>query len=401
MASIQKLKGPHGTVYKITVSAGTDATGRRVRHYKRFTPPPGMTAREALKAAQRLAYELETGADAGLQVSDRQTFGDYARRVLEIRSDQRMEGALKPATIDLYARVLRRVEPLLGGVQLRQLTSQKISKAYAALTADGLAPGTVRAHHTTVSSILRQAVKDRILQVNPAATATLPKRAAAEKVPFTQEELAAIRAEAGRSMSLSWRVMLDVFMTTGMRRGEVAGLTWGAIDWERSQLEVVRTVNRTRIHGTYVGTPKTARSRRFVALPPAVLRELRELRRDQAERQLLLGDRWVASDFVFTALEGGVMNPENINVRFRQLGQRVGIRVNPHKFRHTAATLLISGGVDVVSVSAQLGHSNVTTTLNVYSHALEEAKRRNASILGGVLEAASGDSLATTKVKRR
>lgn len=417
MATIQKIQRKGGTVYKITVSGGTDSTGKQIRRYMTWTPPQGLNARQISKEVKKVAYEFEHQFDTGMDVGNRQTFEAYSQYVIDLKSNPNREGGCKHNTIVLYKRLRTNLLPLIGSVPIRDFSSQRLNALYDILSQtkakkwarqpDGelksvetdrtLSPKTVKEYHNFISAVLEQAVQDRILPYNPAHSAKPPKRTKTKVRSYELEEITAIR-QAAASEPLHWQVMINLFLVSGCRRGELAGLEWSRVDFEHSCMEISKNLCYTSERGIYVDTPKTATSARLVGLPPEMMEQLLRLRREQLEHRLMLGDRWTESDYVFTASEGGPINPSYITTYFRRFSQRHSLpHLNPHAFRHTCASQLIAKGNDIVVVAEMLGHAEASTTLNVYSHAIQESKKRAVACMSDLLQetdAGKGDKRA-------
>ena len=161
-------------------------------------------------------------------------------------------------------------------------------------------------------------------------------------------------------------------LTTGMRRGELLGLKWADIDLENHFLQVRRTLDFLAGYGGYAETePKTARGRRKIMLPDFVVEALKQHRVQQLELRLKVGADWQEQDYVFTGLKGGPLNPRYILKLFDRLLQEAGLpHMRFHDMRHSAATLLLSMGVNPKVVQEILGHSNISMTMDTYSHVL-------------------------------
>ncbi len=167
-------------------------------------------------------------------------------------------------------------------------------------------------------------------------------------------------------------VLLMVALTTGMRRGELLRLKWVDIDFENHFLQVRRTLDFLAGYGGYVETePKTAKGRRKIMLPDFVMEALKQHRVQQLECRLKDGTDWQEQDYVFTGLKGGPLNPRYILKLFDKLLKEAGLpHMRFHDLRHSAATLLLRMGVNAKVVQEILGHSNISMTMDVYSHVL-------------------------------
>lgn len=242
----------------------------------------------------------------------------------------------------------------------------------------------VRRIHCVVSEVLNYAEMEMIITVNPAKRVRLPKVATPERDYFQPEEVAAILAAADKE-PIQWRAMVYMFALTGARRGEVCGMKWSNLDWEKKQIKIDSSVIYLPELGKVDGPTKT-RNTRFVMLPDEVMSILRKLRLWQIEQRLLWGDQWEDTDYLFTLEKGGVVNPNNVQRLFSRFSEKYSLpHIHAHAFRHTAASIMISSGIDVVTVSKMLGHSTPATTENIYAHGIEEARQNAAGCISGAI----------------
>ena len=158
---------------------------------------------------------------------------------------------------------------------------------------------------------------------------------------------------------------------TGLRRSEIFGLKWEAIDLVSSTLRVIRTLQRITGHGLVEGQPKTQRSRRPISLSPNAVDLLHGVRGTQIEHQLAYGDLWNNTGYVFTQQDGTPIDPDRISKVFPKLVKAQGLpHLTFHGLRHAHATLALGAGVNPKIVSERLGHSSVAITMDIYSHVL-------------------------------
>lgn len=181
------------------------------------------------------------------------------------------------------------------------------------------------------------------------------------------------------------RTLLMLFVVTGCRRGEIFALKWENVDFTMGQIKIEHSLNYLPGRGIYEGETKTSNTR-YIVLPEETVSLLKKYRAWQAEQRLFMGDQWIESGYVFTAKNGEHKNPASFNGMLCRFCSRHGLpRINPHTFRHTAASVLLSNGIDVLTVSKMLGHAATSTTLNVYGHAVEEAKRKAAECISNTI----------------
>jgi integrase len=274
-----------------------------------------------------------------------------------------------PSTWARYGVAVRHLTPHLGRVRLHELAAPAVRRAYAALTARGYSPVTVRHAHGVLRQALDQAVADGLLARNPCATlrGALPKKERSEVEALTGAEVAALLAVPGRG-----RALWTLAAYSGLREGELLGLLWRDVDLERGRVTVQRVWaqgpegagHRLRAY------PKNHSSVRTVDLPAACLRALQEHRR--AQRIEKVGaPLWLDQEGrVFLTRHGTPLHPGNTVRDLQNDAEKAGIRkrVTPHLLRHTYGSHLLDAGRPITEVSRLLGHASPATTLRIYAH---------------------------------
>lgn len=240
-------------------------------------------------------------------------------------------------------------------------------------------------YHRMLSSMLEKAVKWQVIYDNPCRRVEAPKKEHKE-AEYLDEEQAQRLVECLRGEPLQQRAMITVLLYTGMRRGELCGLEWSDVDLENGLIDITKTTQYLPGRGIFDDDTKTQASRRVIKVPPQAVEVLREHKTAQSETRLQLGDRWDNSGKVFTKWDGKPVYPGTITKWFSDFVARNDLpKIHLHSLRHTNATLLIAAGADLRTVSKRLGHSNMTTTGNIYTHAIQSADERAAALLGDIL----------------
>lgn len=166
--------------------------------------------------------------------------------------------------------------------------------------------------------------------------------------------------------------------STGCRRGEIVGLKWDKVNWDDSTILVDTTLLYSPDKGVYESDTKT-HAARTIKLPKETMDLLRQYRVWQLETRLANGDRWQLSPYIFTRECGGAMSPETLSNYLKQFERRYGLpHIHAHKFRHSMASVLYFSGADPVSISKRLGHAQVSTTQDIYSHLIQQADTQSA-----------------------
>jgi len=234
-------------------------------------------------------------------------------------------------------------------VLLQRLTPAHLTTFYRAMLdagrrqrPGGLAPKTVRSVHGVLHAALRDAVRWGYLPRNVATAADLPKPMTPEMHVWTPAQLRTYLEQVrGDPLYAAWML----FATTGMRRGEVAGLRWSDVDLEADRV----SPRRPRVvvdYEVHVSEPKTAKGRRSLALDPATVAALRQHRTRQLEQRLAVGSRWQDSGLVFTWPDGRPIHPQRFSTWFKQHARAAGLpRIRLHDMRHSYATAALAAGV--------------------------------------------------------
>jgi integrase len=344
------------TSWRLKYEAGDPdpVTGKRQTRY--------VTFRGSKKAAQAELTRRLAEVDAGTAVEpSRVTVAEYLRGWLDNTTD------LAPKTLERYRQLAKRqIIPHLGTVPLQKLRPAQILAWHASLSATGLAARTIGHAHRVLHRGLARATSLEIVPRNVAHTVPPPKIEATEIAILSATEITDILVKL-RGHPLY--PIAALALGTGMRRGELCGLAWGAVDLDNATVRVERSLEETAA-GLRFKPPKSRHGLRTISLPSSVVEVIRVHRRHQAEHRLALGaGRPGADDLVFTLSDGSPYPPDKLSrdwgnvVRDRKLP-----RVTFHALRHSHASALIAAGLDVVTVSQRLGHGSPAITLNVYAH---------------------------------
>lgn len=188
------------------------------------------------------------------------------------------------------------------------------------------------------------------------------------------------------SEPIKYKTAITLLIYSGLRRGEIGGLKWNDLDFENEMITVKRALKYVPGQEVFEGSTKTNKSMRNIKLPSFVFDLLKEFKKWQLEERLKVGDKWHDLDYLFTRWDGKPMNLDTISRYLKRFTEKNGIQpIHLHCLRHTNATLQISSGVDYKTVASRLGHSNVSTTLNIYSHAIDAANAKASDALENIL----------------
>ncbi|MBP3411939.1 MAG: tyrosine-type recombinase/integrase [Oscillospiraceae bacterium] len=247
-----------------------------------------------------------------------------------------------------------------------------------------LSTSTLLAYHRFIHTVLDQAEKEMLVPYNAAAKATPPKLQRKEVNYFQPEQVSAI-LNALKSEPLKWHLIVHLLIVTGCRRGEILGLKWSKVDFTTDRIRVDTALLYSKVKGIYEGPTKTGNVR-SLGLPSETIELLKEYRKQYFELKLLNGDRWNDTDYIFVRDDGNPVHPDSLAHWLRGFSKRHSLpHINAHAFRHTVASVLIANGTDVVTVSKQLGHLDVSTTENYYAHIIEEHKQKATECIADTL----------------
>lgn len=213
------------------------------------------------------------------------------------------------------------------------------------------------------------AVKMDMINDNPCRKVTVPKGETKEKNIYSLEELEQLMTLL-ENAPLKYRLFFTMVLYTGFRRSEMLGLEWKDIDWDNRVISVRRTSNYTAERGTYTDTTKTRKSKRSGRYPQMIFDLLKAYQAEQDEERRRLGNKWIDYDRIFVKWNGEPMNNGTPYLWLNEFCQKNNMRFcDVHSFRHAHASILINAGVDVATVSADLGHTNSNTTVIIlYGH---------------------------------
>lgn len=394
MASIKKTTDASGSVvYQVQVSCGR---GRRVK--RNWRPEPGWSTRTVERELHKFAASLENEFAAGT-INTRQEKLEQ-KRLAEIEAakmktlQQYADGVFMPAkeaTFSENARssyqmfLDRHLFPSLGDIPLKDISAAMISKLLLAFQKKGYSHASAVKLYNILNGIFKMAFLDNSIPENPMLRVSRPVPRKSELAKeeeskaYTVQQLCYI-LKCLQDEPLKWRTYISLLADTGIRRGEACGLQWADIDMKAGAISIRRNLQYTPSAGIYEDSPKNGKLR-VVDVGPDVLDLLKQLREDQASTAV--------SKWVFT--QDGTpepMHPQSPTRYFHNFGKRYGIAdFHPHKLRHTSASLAITNGADIVSVSERLGHSDTAVTLRMYAHANEESIRRAGQIVRDALKA--------------
>ena len=240
-------------------------------------------------------------------------------------------------------------------------------------------------YHRLISSVLETAVKWQIIISNPCKRVSPPK-AEKKEARYLDEKQAFEIIQALETEPLKYKTLFVLLLYSGMRRGEICGLSWADIDFRNGIIDINKSSLYLPEKGIFDDTTKNKSSMRSIKVPPFVIELLKDLRKEQLQEMFKQGTAWQGSrdaqEKIFTQANGKPIHPCSVTDWFEKFLERHNLPdISVHSLRHTNATLLIASGVDLRTVSKRLGHAQMTTTANIYTHAIRTADERASQVL--------------------
>ena len=389
-----------GTVYQrkdgtwiAQVTVGIKPNGSPNR--RTFT---GKSRPEVVKKMNEVLVELDKG-----------TYIEPAKVTLEKWLTDWLEGRkphIAENTWNAYDTMIRiHITPELGKVKLKNLKTREIQKLLNEKFTGGLSPRSVKYIYQTLNAALRQAVKERVIAFNPAEHCELPRQERKEMRVLNVKELGIFFETAQETSPHFVALYLDV--TTGLRRGELLGLTWDCVDLKEGIITVKQQVTISKEKGPVLTGLKTEKSRRKIKLDTDTLGLLKFHQKRQENKQKMLGDEYQDNGLVFAMDDGKPINPRTFTKHFEGIIEKHNNKVEQtgkekklpsekieamklpktrlHDLRHLHATLALESGIDLKTVSSNLGHASISITADVYGHVTEKMKDDAATKIGAAV----------------
>ena len=395
MASTKLMETKDGKrFFKISVSRGYGKTPYTTRWYW----PDGWSKRTAERELAKVAAEFELKCGNGEVLNRAEIKQKDAEKQAEAAKlktvRQYANGVFMPTKETTFSENARssyrmfldkHIFPVIGDTLLVDISPAMISKLLVDFQKAGYAHATAVKLYNILNGIFEMAFLDDSIPINPMLKVKRPAPRK-DEAPKEEADKALTVKELSRVLScveqepLKWQAYINLAADSGARRGELCGLQWSDIEWSKGTVSIRRNLQYTTAAGVYETSPKNGKTR-TVDVGEETLALLLKHRREQSAEHL--------SKWVFTQ-DGTAdpMHPQSPTRYFKKFGAKYGIEdFHPHKLRHSSASIAITNGADIVSVSERLGHSDTAVTLRMYAHANVESIRRAGQTVRDALKA--------------
>lgn len=386
-----------GTIRKKTVTRnGKEYTYWEARYTIGFNPGSGkqiqksVTGKTQKEVAQKLR-EATCKIDAGTyQAPNKMTLGQW----LDTWTDEYLEN-VKPWTAVKYKSVIEtHIKPALGAIRLDELKAPAIQRFYNETHKGhggkpGLAPKTVKNIHGVLHKALQQAVDVGYIPINPTGSCKIPRVVKPEIEPLDSDEIMLfLDAIKGHR----FETLYTVALFTGMRRGEICGLKWDCVDFDRGTICVKRQLQKVPGTRSDVELTTTKNGKGRTIVPAAsVMALLKRHRAEQRAMRLRAGLAWQDNDFVFCNELGEPVSAHTVYNNYKRIVASIGIpKSRVHDLRHSYAVAAIMSGDDIKTVQENLGHATAAFTLDRYGHVTEQMRQASAERMEQFIKSVSG-----------
>lgn len=394
MAGITPRKDKNGNIisYRIRVSRGYDVYGNKLKPYEMtYKPAQNMTQKQIEKELNRQTIQFEEKCKSGIMsINNNITLYSFIPQYLDT-----IKGKVSPTTLDMYKSTIERlIIPALGHLKMKDIKPvhiQEFIKQVSELNKNNdekrgkISASSVKRYLTVLQSIFNQAVKLDIITVNPADASklTLQKITAPKIEIFTKQEASEMLSYL-ETEDLQFQVLIQLAIMTGARRGELTALKFSDFDYINNKLTIERAAIKISGQPIQIKSPKDYEVR-TVSVNQYCIDLVKLLKNEKIKEAERLGNQWIEGNWLFTQWNGEIMNPQTPTKQFSKFLERHNLKHRKfHSLRHTSATLLLYGGVNIKQVQERLGHGDIQTT-NKYLHYIAEADEQAVNVLQDML----------------
>lgn len=374
--------------YRISIEKGKKQDGTRNRITETFEG----TLKQVIDRRDELLYEVK---HFQIKPDSNMNFLEYAKLWLKDYA----EINIKPSTLYGYKSCLNaHILPRFKDYKLSDITVYELEKFYndlrktKSLNPDSngnynlLSEAVVRHQHSLLCVMLNTAVKWDFINFNPCLKLTKPPTVTRKEMKFYDEEELKKLFQHLEYENLTFKTAIYLLTLGGMRRGECLGLFWEHVDFEKKTITIKNNLLNIREKGVYLDTPKTKKSKRTISLPDICFDLLKKLKAKQELEKEMFSNDWMDTEFVFKDEYGNYYNPSRLSRQWVLFQKKHNLKhIRLHDLRHTCATYLLSHNVPIATVSKKLGHSNIYTTLDVYTHSVDSDDIEASNLLNNMV----------------
>ncbi len=359
--SIGYIKKVSDGKYQLRLSCGFDDFGKRIQPSKTVSCS---SDREAERLLHEFSREWQNSRVFQSENAPKTLFGLY-----DAWMENHVKLNLAPRTVRFYSDLWKCHLAPHGGLKLKSANPKNINSILSTITQGRTKNGAYK----MLKTMFNKAVKWGYMQNNPCDMINTPKYKAKEKKTLTESQIRTVMSVLPGE-ELKYQAIFYFAAMCGMRRQEIRDLKWGDFNLEDSSFRV------ERVH-------KSDKAYRKLYLPSGLDRILSQLRKEQITNRMQCGDKWIEGDYLFTQWNGLPMDINTPTKWWAEFSQRNGIHdVTLHGLRHTAATFMIKSNVPISTVSGILGHAQISTTLNIYTHVIEDTKKAAIDTLANIFQ---------------
>lgn len=381
---LRKERGYYHAVLEIS-----DGSGRpKQRSKSTKLPIAGNNKRKAE------AFLKDFIAETELELQENDKAKDAFLTLYQEWLDTIMSHQVRPNTLYQYRKVFEEhiaSYPKFQNIALKNVRPKNIQEFYRWLQ-EKLSPNTIKKIHSNLHLFFKYAVNMEIVSSNPTEKVTLPK----QKKSYVGSAYTKEQMETVCKLFQNDVLYIAVYLAAvyGLRRSEVCGLKWENVNFEENWLRICHTAVHEGGKVHYVDDTKSATSNRVLPLLEPVKQQLLKIRKKQERIHKLIGDEYQDSGYICTWDNGVPLQPNYVSQHFRKVLKKANQRdpllnlpvLRFHDLRHSVASALYAGGADMKAIQVFLGHSDISTTSNIYTHFDLEIKRRIASTMEGLAD---------------
>ena len=365
--------------YKIIIECGTDIFGIRRRKIVTFNGSLEEAKKEEARLMNKFYHEYNS-----IKNSD-YTFGEFS----EIFIEKYCKQELSDITTNGYIKSLKRINPIIGKLKLNKITPYILDNMYEKLKTGikGEVVGyhSMNSYYKVVNLVFNTAIRWEILDKNPNKKAARPKKIHKEKNYYDVEQVKKLISVL-ENEPIKYRLLIHLALDSGARRSEICALRWSDISFETNLMSITKSLKV--VNGKVdEKTTKTNSSVRRIVLSENTMKLLEEYHKWQEDYKIANKKRWKGTeDRIFTSIYGTHMHPCTCCHIIEKIVKKYDLDpISFHELRHTCASLLVNQGIDLKTVSSRMGHSNITTTMDIYTHSFDSAKIKCATKMDEIL----------------